>query len=74
MNELTIEETFNLRKAIIEKFGLTEQGHDIWFKVILPNSQIVERLKKRLKELQQTQFGNEYNPIEELQKILGEEK
>jgi hypothetical protein len=43
--KLTTSEIFDLRKAIIEKFGLTQEGHDIWFNKILPALQLYETVK-----------------------------
>ena len=50
MIELTTQEIFDLRKAILEKFGLTQQADDIWFKHLLPNIQLRRLVEKRQKE------------------------
>jgi len=53
MSKLTTQEIFDLRKAIIEKFGVKESD-GIWFKYLLPALTLQELIEKRQKEFFQS--------------------
>ena len=56
----------------MNEFSIAREMPSVYLE-LLKNREIVERLKKRIEELQ-TIDGSEINVIDELQKILGDTK